>query len=334
MATIADVVPLVGENRILARHGLRLLQQTRWAGLAALLQSSGLAGREVRAGHVSFILAPRLNAAGRVAEAAEGLRLLLTDDRDEAARLAERLERYNNERQALDQRMLDGALDKVARDFDPDRDAAFVLAQDGWHPGVVGIVASRIVERYGRPTFLIGFDGDVGKGSGRSISRFDLHQALHACADLLDRFGGHRMAAGLTLHRRHYEAFRDRFRAVARARLDPADLGPEQRVDLVLSLGEVTEELERLCRHLEPTGMGNPAPVFGLRGIRFERPSVVGQGHLKGWLSDGGDRLEAIGFQWADRAGWLSEAAVDAAIRLDRNEWMGRCSLQARLVSL
>jgi single-stranded-DNA-specific exonuclease len=334
LATVADVVPLVGENRILVRHGLRLLRQSRWPGLAALLRTAGLAGRDIRAGQVGFILAPRLNAAGRVADAAEGLRLLLTDDPAEAQRLAEQLERYNVERQALDQRILQDALDQVERDFDPARDAAFVLAADGWHPGVVGIVASRVVERYGRPTFLIGFDGDIGKGSGRSISRFDLHGALVACADLLDRFGGHRMAAGLTLRRARYDDFRARFRDVAREALDPSSLGPEQRVDLELALDELTADLERLCRHLEPCGMGNPAPVFGVRGVRFDRPQVVGQGHLKGWLQHGEDRVEAIGFQWADRVPWLSEAAVNAAVRLERNDWMGRSSLQARLLAL
>jgi single-stranded-DNA-specific exonuclease len=334
IATIADVVPLVGENRILVRHGLRLLQQTRWPGLQALLGTAGLAGKTVRAGQVAFILAPRLNAAGRVGDASEGLRLLLTDDPGEAAVLAERLERYNTERQAIDARILQDALDLVERDFDPASDAAFVLGSDGWHPGVVGIVASRVVERYGRPTFLVGFDGEVGKGSGRSISRFDLHGALLECADLLDRFGGHRMAAGVTVRRSQFDAFRDRFREVARRRLDPESLGPEQRVDLEIPLGEVTDELERLMRHLEPCGMGNPAPVFGIREVEFRQPQVVGQGHLKGILQSGETRIEAIGFQLADRVSWLSGAPVDAAVRLERNEFMGRNTLQARLVAV
>ena len=334
IATIADVVPLVGENRILVRHGLRLLQQTRWPGLQALLGTAGLAGKTVRAGQVAFTLAPRLNAAGRVGDASEGLRLLLTDDPREAALLAERLERYNTERQAIDARILQDALDLVERDFDPASDAAFVMGAEGWHPGVVGIVASRVVERYGRPTFLVGFDGEVGKGSGRSISGFDLHAALIECADLLDRFGGHRMAAGLTVRRSQFEAFRERFLAVARRRLDPASLGPEQRVDLEIPLGEVTDELERLMRHLEPCGMGNPAPVFGIREVEFRQPQVVGQGHLKGVLQSGATRIEAIGFQLADRVTWLSGGPVDVAVRLERNEFMGRNTLQARLVAV
>ncbi|MBK9693119.1 MAG: single-stranded-DNA-specific exonuclease RecJ [Gemmatimonadetes bacterium] len=338
LATIADIVPLVDENRVLVRHGLRLLRQTRWPGLAALIRVSGLADKDIRAGQVGFMLAPRLNAAGRVGDAADGIRLLLTDDPDEALQLATRLEAMNVQRQGLDQRILEEAIQQVERDRDPDRDTALVLAADGWHPGVVGIVASRVVERYGRPAFLIALDGDVGKGSGRSISRFDLHAALHQCGDLLERFGGHHMAAGLTIRRQHLDAFRERFAGVARATLGADDLGPEQRVDLVLELGAVTPELERLCRYLEPCGMGNPTPVFGARGVHFEGVRKVGGSHLKGTLAAGGGRLAAIGFGWAERAPWAGPgqppAPVDCAFRLEENEYQGTVSLQARIVAL
>jgi single-stranded-DNA-specific exonuclease len=244
----------------------------------------------------------------------------------------------NAERQALDQRMLEEAIDQVERERDPARDAALVLASPDWHPGVVGIVASRVVERYGRPAFLIAFDGEIGKGSGRSISRFDLHAALHRCGDLLERFGGHHMAAGLTLKRDRLEEFRERFAGVAREQLAPEDLGPEQRVDLVLGLDEVTDDLERLCRHLEPCGMGNPGPVFGVRGARFEGARRVGSSHLKGVLTMSGCRVGAIGFGWADRVPWIESGAaaqaVDVAFRVEQNEWQGALSLQARIVAL
>lgn len=334
LATVADVVPLVDENRILVKHGLRIMANTRWPGLRALLASAGLMGREIRAGHLGFILGPRLNAAGRVGDAADGLRLLLLEDPDAAAVLAGRLETLNAERQALDSAMLDEAMRLVEEAGDPAGRAAFVLAQEGWHTGVVGIVASRVVERYGRPTFLIGIDGGVGKGSGRSISSFDLHHGLSACADLLERFGGHRMAAGVTIRADRVEAFRARFEAVVAAAVAPEDLGPEQRVDLELSLGEATGDLERLCRHLEPCGMGNPGPVFGVRGVMFAGRFLVGNGHVRGRLEAGGTRLDAIGFQFADRTGWLGNDPVDAAFRLERNEYRGEESLQARLVAL
>jgi Single-stranded DNA-specific exonuclease len=199
---------------------------------------------------------------------------------------------------------------------------------------VVGIVASRVVERYGRPTFLIAFDGEIGKGSGRSISRFNLHSALSECGDLLERFGGHHMAAGVTIRRDRLEAFRERFANVARSVLSPDDLGPEQRVDLVVSLAEVTRDLERLCRHLEPCGSGNPSPVFGVRGVRFAGWTVLRNGHLKGILDDGRSRVAAIGFQLADRVPWLGEGLVDAAFRIECNEWQGQTTLQARLCAL
>ncbi len=338
LATIADIVPLTGENRVLTRHGLRLLRQTRWAGLAALLRVSGLAEKEVRAGQVGFVLAPRLNAAGRVGDAADAIRLLLTDDPAEAEALALRLEALNVQRQGLDQRILEEAIRQVEEERDPDRDTALVLHSDTWHPGVVGIVASRVVERYGRPAFLIALDGEVGKGSGRSISRFDLHAALHQCGDLLERFGGHQMAAGLTIRRDRLDAFRERFAGVARATLGDDDLGPEQRVDLVVGLGDVTPDLERLIRYLEPCGMGNPSPVLGARGVRFEGARRVGNGHLKGALAGEGGRLSAIGFGWAERAPWIAPGqaapAVDCAFRLEENEWQGTVSLQARVVAL
>jgi single-stranded-DNA-specific exonuclease len=341
LATVADVVPLIGENRILVRHGLKLLATTRWEGLRALIRVAGLAERDIRATHLGFVLGPRLNAAGRIGDAADGLRLLLTDDPVEADRLARELDSLNVQRQAMDQRMLEEALAQVERDADPELDLGLVLVSDDWHPGVVGIVASRVVERYGRPAVLVAFEGDVGKGSGRSISRFDLHGALGECADLLERFGGHHMAAGVTVRRENLEAFRARFAEVARRRLRAEDLAPEQRIDLVIPLSELTPEFERLCRHLEPCGMGNPGPVFGVRGARLTRPRKVGSSHLKGVLEQGSSRLDMIGFQWWDRIPWFDHVAgartgvmVDAAFRLEQNEYQGQVSLQARLVGL
>ena len=334
MATVADVVPLQGENRALVKHGLKLMSQSRWPGVYALTETTGLAGKEIKSRHVGFVLGPRLNAAGRVGDATDGLRLLLSDDPVESAALAGKLEGLNVERQALDQRILDEALEQVEALPDWEHDAGFVLVGDGWHPGVVGIVASRVVERYGRPTFLVAFDGDIGKGSGRSISRFNLHTALLSCGHLLERYGGHHMAAGLTIRRDRLDEFRERFGAVARETLAPDDLGPEQRVDLEVGLHEVTAELERLCRYLEPCGQGNPSPVFGVRGVRFLNRSVVGTGHLKGVLDDGTAKLSAIGFQWADRVPWLGDGLVDAAFRIECNEWNGGSTLQARLCAL
>jgi single-stranded-DNA-specific exonuclease len=335
LATVADVVPLTGENRTLVKHGLKLLARSRWVGLRALLDRAKVGGQELRAAQVGFIIAPRLNAVGRIANANDGVRLLLTDDAAEAATLADQFEALNKERQDLDQRILDEVMTEIERDYaDPAVHAAFVLARDGWHPGVVGIVASRVVERFGRPAFLIGLDGEVGKGSGRSIDGFDLHDALSTCGDLLERFGGHRMAAGLSIRRDHVAAFRERFNAIALAALAPGDLGPTQRVDVEVTLDEITDDLERWSRELEPCGMGNPGAVFGVRNVRLENSRVVGTNHLKGVLSGGGRGIDTIAFGWADRFAGFGDRPLDAAVRLERNEWNGRSVLQARAVAL
>jgi single-stranded-DNA-specific exonuclease len=333
LATVADLVPLVGENRILVKHGLKLLSDPRWPGLRSLLRVTGLLGRDIKASHLGFMLGPRLNAAGRVGDAADGLKLLLTDDLAEAERLAGKLEILNTERQALDQQILEKVLQQV-EESELDRTAAFVLAGEGWHPGVVGIVASRVVERYGRPTFIIALDGDIGKGSGRSISRYDLHHALVGCGDLLERYGGHHMAAGLTILRTQLPAFQQRFQELALAQLNPETLGPEQRVDLEVNVPDLTMGLERLCRYLEPCGMGNPGPVFGVRGVRFCERQRVGERHLKGLMMRDDSTIAAIGFDWADRVPWLCDDPVDVAFRLECNEWQGRESLQARVVGI
>jgi single-stranded-DNA-specific exonuclease len=335
LATVADVVPLTGENRILTRFGLRKLQETRWPGVRALIDVAGLGKTEIRAGHVGFVLGPRLNAAGRIGEAMDGLALLLSDDPAEAEDRARRLETLNAQRQEMDQTILGEAVETIEREVDLDREYGLVLAREGWHPGVIGIVASRVVERFGRPTIMIALDGELGKGSGRSIGAFDLHAALSSCAPLLVKFGGHRMAAGLTIARDRLDAFRLAFNEQARASLDAADLFPRQRIDAVLPLDALDLDLERLLRHLEPCGSGNPAPVFGVAGASVREARPVGTNHLRLLLEDGGGRLPAIGFDWADRvdpAWWRGQ--VDVAFRLERNEWRGDVSLQGRILQV
>jgi single-stranded-DNA-specific exonuclease len=334
LATVADVVPLAGENRVLVRHGLKLLATSRWAGLAALVETAGLGGKPLRAGHVGYILAPRLNAAGRIGDAMDGLRLLLSDDPAEAVRLARELETLNARRQQIDQQILTEATDLAEASLGPD-DRALVLGADGWHPGVIGIVASRLVERFGRPTFLVAWEGDTGRGSGRSIPGFDLHGALHTVAGYLERYGGHPMAAGLTVRRDRFDDFRVAFLRVAGEFLRPEDLAPAQRVDLEVPLGAVSPELERLVRHFEPCGAGNPAPVFGVRGARAVGARRVGTNHLRFTLADDSGALPAIGFRWADLvpSDWLVRP-VDVAFKLERDEWQGRAVVQARVAAI
>jgi single-stranded-DNA-specific exonuclease len=337
LATVADLVPLAGENRILVRLGLKLIGASRWPGLAALITTSGLGTAPIRAGHLGFILGPRLNAAGRIGDAGDGLRLLLTDDTGEAYRLAAQLERQNVERQALDQRTLVEALADLEAGFDPARDAGVVLARDTWHPGVVGIVASKVVERIGRPAILVAFDGELGKGSGRSVARCDLHRALAGCSGLLEKWGGHRMAAGVTLRRERLDAFREAFNRACAEQVAPGELMPSQRVDAVVRVRDLTDELERALRWLEPTGMGNPGVVFGLENLQLAAPlRPLGQKNVRMVVDDGGSRLRLVGFglrEEVERVVAGSGGPFRAAIRLQRDSYQGRDELEGRLVA-
>ncbi len=335
LATIADVAPLRGENRVLVRLGLKLMAETRHAGLRALLQAAGLDAAALTAGRVGFILAPRLNAAGRVGHAMRGVELLLTDDQGEANRIARELEELNRARQELDRSTL-AAARRMADQLDLDETWGVVLGSDGWHPGVIGIVASRLVEELARPVMLVALEDGVGKGSGRSIGAFDLHAGLTACRDLFVRYGGHRAAAGVTIAADRMPAFAERFNLVARDRLTTDDLVPRLRLDLEVALDEVTPELEALLRHFEPFGVGNPAPVLASRGVRLAATArVVGQGGLKLQLAKAGGTLEAIGWGMGDRARECSPAQpLDIAYRLERDSYGGASRLVAKLADL
>ena len=335
LATIADVAPLRGENRVLVRYGLRLMADSPHVGLRALIEASGLDPATLTAGRIGFILAPRLNAAGRVGHAMRGVDLLLSEDPAEANRIARDLEQLNRDRQELDRDTLTQAR-RMADALDLDQTYGVVLGARGWHPGVIGIVASRLVEELARPVMMVAFEGGVGKGSGRSIPAFDLHGALTECKALLLRYGGHRAAAGITIEESRIGEFAERFNEVARARLLPEDLVPKLRVDLELGVDDITGELETILRHFEPFGIGNPAPVLASRGVRLAAPPrVVGQGGLKLQLALAEGTLEAIGWGMGDRARELSPGmAVDVAYRLERDTFRGTSRLVARLADL
>ncbi len=335
MATIADVAPLRGENRIFARYGLRLMQNSPTLGLRALIRAAGLAGKPLTAGRVGFTLAPRLNAAGRLGHALRGVQLLTTEDEHEANAIARELEELNQQRQAVDRATLADARKKLEQ-TDLDARWGLVLAQEGWHPGVIGIVASRIVEETWRPVVMISLEGNEGKGSGRSIPAFDLHAGLSECRDLFVRFGGHRTAAGLTIDRSRLEEFEQRFDAVAHERLSMDDLVPEVKVDVVVPLSALNGDLETLLRHFEPHGVGNATPVFAITGAKLATaPRIVGQGHLKLWLSHEDARIDAIGWGMGSLVPELeSSALLDVAFRLERDEWNGQPRLQAKLADI
>jgi single-stranded-DNA-specific exonuclease len=340
LATIADLAPLRDENRVLTHFGLRVLRETRSPGLRALLGSAGVSIAEpIAAGQVSHVLAPRLNAVGRLGAASRGVDLLLTDDPVEAGVLAEEMEVENRLRQDVDRRILGDVLAMLDTHYDPARDYGLVLSSPDWHPGVIGIVASRVVERVHRPVLLIAEDRERGRGrgSGRSIPAFDLYGGVHACAALLERYGGHRQAAGLDIRLDRIAELRTAFNAHARGVLEPADLVAEVRVDLEIRLDEASAELCRLMRHCGPFGLGNPQPVFAARGVDVDGvPREVGSGHAKLMLAQDGARLPAIGFGMAERlrAIDVSRTRIDVAFQLQEDRWNGRSQLQARIVDL
>jgi single-stranded-DNA-specific exonuclease len=337
LATVADLVPLTGENRTLVRFGLRALAQTRNPGLDRLMHVAGVNPQEVDAGTIGFVLAPRLNAVGRLSDSRLGLRLLLTEDVEEAERLAEEAEALNRERQATDRRTLEEALARLKGRYDPDRDFGLVIAGEGWHPGVVGIVASRIAERVHRPTILVAMEGEKGRGSARSIPGFHLLDAIRAAGEHLERFGGHRQAAGLDVTRDNLPSFTEAFQREAREALEGEDLRPLLRVDLEVGLDELTEEVHKYLEYLGPHGMGNPRPVFLARGVGLQGPArVVGSNHLKLVIKGKGGPMEGIGFGMSDRIPpeSLANKPLDVAFQLHMNEFRGRRTLQARLKDL
>jgi single-stranded-DNA-specific exonuclease len=323
LATVADVAPLRGENRVFVRYGLRLLAESRSIGLRALVAAAGLEGRELTAGRVAFLLAPRLNAVGRIGHAMRGVELLLSSDEGEANAIARELEELNRTRQAIDRETLDAAR-RQAETLDLDNTFGLVLAAEGWHPGVVGIVASRLVEELYRPVVLVAVEDGIGKGSGRSIPVFDLHAGLSACRPLLARFGGHRAAAGLTVRAERIPELAERFNAVAAERLTRDDLVPELRLDLELPFSGVTPELEGLLRHFEPHGIGNAAPVLVSRRVRVVgAPRIIGQTGLKLRLGEGTTQHEALWWSAAERlADFPYQTEVDVAYRLERDTYL------------
>jgi single-stranded-DNA-specific exonuclease len=333
LATIADIAPLRGENRVLARYGLKLINESPCLGLRALIRSAGLEGKPITAGRVGFVIAPRLNAVGRLGHALRGVELLLAKDEHTANGIARELEELNVQRQEIDRQTLVEARERVL-EMDLESTYGIVVAQQGWHAGVIGIVASRIVEEFGRPTVLVALDGEEGKGSGRSITPFDLHSGLTECRDLLKRYGGHRSAAGVTIARDRVADFASRFNSVAASRLTFDDLMPEIRVDLETPLGAADEKLEYVFQHLEPCGMGNPAPVLMIRGATIaSAPRIVGKDGLKIEFQQGGDRITALGWGMGYRREEIRESVTyDVAFKLERDEYRGIPRLQARLI--
>ena len=281
LGTIADMVPLIDENRILVKYGLDELTSGIRPGIRALKEVSGL-NSAVKTGSVGFQLAPRINAAGRLDNASIGVRLLITDDDKEAMDIARKLDMENIQRQRLEKGILSEAIEIIeAKEFEICRKKAIVLAKNGWHPGVIGIVASRLIDRYHRPTVVISLKDGIGKGSARGIKNFHILDALHECKGLLEKYGGHKMAAGLTISEKNIQLFESAFYAMAEKKLSLEDLVPDVSLDSYVALSELNEKVVQEMESLAPFGLANPEPLLGAKDANIIQSAVVGNNHLK-----------------------------------------------------
>ena len=332
LGTIADIVPLVGENRILVSVGLEWLSTTRRPGLIALRNVAGITGK-IAGYEVGFQLGPRLNAAGRLETAEEALNLLLARTLAEAEPLAHSLDARNRERQQIERSITEQATGAVRSRFDPQRDYVIVEGQLLWHIGVVGIVASRVLQEFYRPTIILGGEADEYRGSGRSIEGFDLAAALRGCDDLLVRHGGHAMAAGLALRPENLEAFRARLNEIARRSLTPEQLQPALRLDAAVTMADLSLERLHELALLQQTGIGNPPVHLFLRGVTQQRPALrmgAERKHAKLWVTDGRATCEAVMWNVADRP--LPTGRFDLAFVPQINEFNGNVSVQLKVL--
>jgi single-stranded-DNA-specific exonuclease len=341
IGTLADVVPLVGENRVIAKLGLELLTKgPHKVGLRSLLDVSGLTGKTIDSYHISFMLAPRVNAAGRMSTPDIATRLLLAQDEtlaEEVRQLALQLDSENVRRQEEEAEILAAARKIVQTDPDIGARSILVVGGEGWHRGVIGIVASKLVDTFHRPAIVLSVDGDVAHGSCRSISRFDMLGALERCAHLLVRFGGHKQAAGLTLDAGRIRELRLAVNAVADETLGPEDLMPRLRIDGGLTFRGITGGVAAGVASLAPFGAGNPRPVFSARGVEIvDGPRKLKERHLKMSLKQDGRIFRAVAWRAAERHDFLTEhkAALDVAFSLEQNQFNGETYLELTLADL
>ena len=293
VGTISDIVPLVDENRVIAKLGLKLVEQTRNPGLKALLVASGY--KEVNSNTVSFGVAPRINACGRMGKEEEALKLFLTDNIVEAGRITDNLNKYNRERQEIEKRIYQEALEKIEKNH-LEENNVIVVGGENWHHGVIGIVASKITEQYFKPSILICFEGDEGKGSGRSIPGFDLHDALCQSSEYLEKYGGHEMAVGLSLKKENFQKFADKFEEIAKE-AHTEEIESVINIDREITIKDVNIDTINSLKALEPFGEANKLPVFIYKNLRIDSIRALSEGkHLKLTLKDGNTIINAIGF--------------------------------------
>lgn len=332
LGTGADVVPVLDDNRIIMKEGLKLIQSGERPGIKALKAVAGIRPDFLKISSLHYMLIPRINAAGRIADAADVVKLLTTESAEEAERLAKWMNDMNVKRQAIELQVYNEALEKL-KTMDT-RKGAIVLASEGWHQGVVGIVASRISEAYNRPAFVLSIENGIAKGSARSIPSFDIHSGLSQCKDILSRFGGHKQAAGLSLKSEDVDRFRDMISGVVMNELSDDDFVPVLNIDAAVKISDISTVLVDELSMLEPFGCGNEEPLFGAKGLQISQPRVVGknQNHLKMYLRQNGSRIDSIGFDLGGLMESIGEnSAIDAVFQPTINIWDGGRYLQLNI---
>lgn len=334
MGTVADVMPIVGENRIIVAQGLLNMQYSKRLGLSMLLQEAGQTGKKITSGTISFTLAPRINAAGRLGEAGRAVELFLTQDKSKACELASWLCTQNKKRQQAEAEILEQAVVKLRKEYNPIEDRVIVLAGENWHHGVIGIVSSRICDRYGMPTMLIAVDDGIGKGSGRSIRGFNLFEALiNSSADLLEKFGGHELAAGLTIPEENIPELKRRLEKYAKDNVNQSDMMPLLNIDSLIEPEQITEENISGISILEPFGMGNSQPIFSMTEVFVQDITPISSDrHVRLQLKKDGYKFTAMLFgTGVGGCGFAQGNLVDIAFYVEINEYKSKKSVQLNL---
>jgi len=334
LGTIADIVPLTGENRLFASIGLKRLVGKHNIGLNALINIAGLTHKELNASDIVFGIAPRINAAGRMGSALRAVELMVSNDDDESAELAQIIERENSIRQQIDQRTFQEACEIIEKKYKNMDDTSLILvSSDGWHPGVIGIVASKLVEKYYKPTIMISFKDGVGSGSGRSIAGFNLFEALQSVEDYLDTFGGHKYAAGLSVLGEYVDLLENRLSKYVKENITADQLIPPLKIETMLELYEINENLLEWMNKFSPFGPGNMRPNFYTEKVMIVGfPYNVGKNHLKLKVVKDGCTLDMIGFNLGDFLPFLKKGSfIDIAYSLEFNTWQGRTTIQGKL---
>lgn len=335
LASTADIVALSGENRTLVKLGIDLINTQPRPGIRALMETSGMKPGRLSAGQIVFIIAPRINAVGRLGDANRAVELLSCESYERAMELAKVFEEENRNRRKIDEDTFLQAQDLVEEFFDIEKDSAIVLHQDQWHPGVIGIVASRLVERYYRPTIMMTTVDGVAKGSARSVAGFDIYQALKRCEDKLLQFGGHKYAAGLTVAVERVEEFKEAFSLVAKELLTTELLTPEIRIDAEIDLSELTPKFIRILNQFAPYGPQNMRPVFAVRNAEvLGSPRIVGSNHLRFKVRQQNRILDAIGFNLGQLMDRMASRRVDLAFSIDESDYNGEVIPQLKIRDL